>query len=69
MAGKLTVVVIDAEKPSRRALRELLDQQGNLEVACVAKGQEEALPAIKASRPNVLILELPRESDKTLKWI
>jgi pilus assembly protein CpaE len=69
MAGKLTVVVIDTEKSSRRTLRDLLDQQGNLEVACVAKGQDQALPAIKTSRPQVLILELPRDSDRTLKWI
>jgi len=69
MAGKLTVIVVDTEKSSRKTLRDLLDQQGNLEVACVAKGQEEALPAIKASRPHVLILELPKDSDKTFKWI
>jgi pilus assembly protein CpaE len=69
MAGKLTVVAIDAEKSSRKTLRDLLDQQGNLEVACVAKGQDAAFPAIRASRPHILILELPRDSDKTLKWI
>ncbi|MGB2981660.1 MAG: AAA family ATPase [Candidatus Zixiibacteriota bacterium] len=69
MAGKLTVVVIDSEKSSRKTLRDLLDQQGNLEVACVAKGQDEAFPAIRASKPHVLILELPKDSDKTLKWI
>lgn len=69
MAGKLTVVVIDTEKSSRKTLRDLLDQQGNLEVACVVKGQDQALPAIKTSRPQVLILELPKDSDKTLKWI
>jgi pilus assembly protein CpaE len=69
MAGKLTVVVIDTEKSSRKTLRDLLGQQGNLEVACVAKGQEEAFPAIRASKPHVLILGLPKDSDKTLKWI
>jgi len=69
MAGKLTVVVIDTEKSSRKTLRDLLDQQRNLEVACVAKGQEEAFPAIRASKPHVLILELSKDSDKTLKWI
>ena len=69
MPEKLSVVLVDADKSVRKTLRNLLDQQGNLEVACVAKGQEEALPAIKASRPDVLILELPKDSDKTFKWI
>lgn len=69
MPGKLTVVVIDTEKSSRKTLRDLLDQQGNLEVACVAKGQDEAFPAIRASKPHVLILELPGDSHKTLRWV
>lgn len=69
MAGKLTVVVIDAEKSARKALTSLLEEQGNVKLAGVAKGQDEALPAIKASKPHILILELPQNSDKTLKWV
>ncbi|MGB2769823.1 MAG: AAA family ATPase [Candidatus Zixiibacteriota bacterium] len=69
MPEKLSVVLVDADKSVRKTLRDLLDQQGNLEVACVAKGQDEAFPAIRASKPHVLILELPKDSDKTLKWI
>ena len=69
MTSKLKVVVVDADKSSRKTLRNLLEQQVNLELAGVAKGPDEALPAIKTSRPHILILELSKDFDKTLKWV
>jgi pilus assembly protein CpaE len=69
MADKFAVVVIDSEKSSRKKLRNLLEQQANLELAGMAKGPDEALPAVRTSKPHVLVLELPKDSDKTLKWI
>ncbi len=69
MPEKLSVVLVDADKSVRKTLRDLLDQQGNVEVAVMAKRPDEALQVIKTSKPHVLILELPKDSGKTLKWV
>ena len=69
MPEKLSVVVVDADKSVRKTLRNLLDRQGNVEVAGMAKRPDEALPVIKTSKPHVLILELSKDSGKTLKWV
>lgn len=69
MPEKLSVVVVDADKSVRKTLRDLLDRQGNVEVAGMAKRPDEALQVIKTSKPHVLILELPKDSGKTLKWV
>lgn len=69
MPEKLSVVLVDADKSVRKTLRDLLDRQGNVEVAGMAKRPDEALQVIKTSKPHVLILELPKDSGKTLKWV
>jgi pilus assembly protein CpaE len=69
MPEKLSVVLVDADKSVRKTLKDLLDQQGNVEVAGMAKRPDEALQVIKTSKPHVLILELPKDSGKTLKWV
>ena len=69
MPEKLSVVLVDADKSVRKTLRDLLDRQGNVEVAGMAKRPDEALQVIKTSKPHVLILELSKDSGKTLKWV
>ncbi len=69
MPEKLSVVLVDADKSVRKTLKDLLDRQGNVEVAGMAKRPDEAFPVIKTSKPHVLILELPKDSGKTLKWV
>jgi len=69
MPEKLSVVLVDADKSVRKTLKDLLDRQGNVEVAGMAKRPDEALQVIKTSKPHVLILELPKDSGKTLKWV
>jgi len=69
MPEKLSVVLVDADKSVRKTLRDLLDRQGNVEVAGMAKRPDEALSVIKTSKPHVLILELSKDSGKTLKWV
>ena len=69
MPEKLSVVLVDADKSVRKTLKDLLDRQGNVEVAGMAKRPDEALQVIKTSKPHVLILELSKDSGKTLKWV
>ncbi len=69
MPEKLSVVLVDADKSVRKTLRDLLDRQDNVEVAGMAKRPDEALQVIKTSKPHVLILELSKDSGKTLKWV
>ena len=69
MAEKLSVVVVDADKSVRKMLRSQLEQMKNIQLTSVAKGIDEAFGAVKTSKPDILILELPKDSDKTLKWM
>lgn len=69
MAERLSVVVIDGDKSARKMLRGVLDQISGVELASTARGIDEALQVVRTSKPGVVILELPQDPDKTLKWI
>jgi len=69
MAEKLSVVVVDADASVRKVLRDRLDQMNNVELACVAGKMDEHFDTVRASKPDILILELPKDSNESLKWI
>jgi len=69
MAEKLSVVVVDSDKSVRATLRSQLGQMNNVKVASLAEEIGEGFGAVRAIQPDILILQLPRESDMTLDWI
>jgi len=69
MPEKLSVVVVGADKSARKTIRNQLDQMDNVKLTSVAKGIDEAYGAVRASKPDILILELPKDSEKALRWI
>jgi pilus assembly protein CpaE len=69
MAQKLSVVVVGSDKSVRKKLRDQLDQMSNVEVRSAVRSLDEALGAVRSSKPDILILELAEEPDQTLKWM
>jgi pilus assembly protein CpaE len=69
MAEKLSVMVVDADKSVRKMLRNQLSQMPNVELAFEWKQIEPAFEALQRAKPDILILELPKESDDALRWI
>ncbi len=69
MPEKLSVMVVDAEKSVRKALRNQLSQTPNVELAFEWKQIEPAFEALQKTKPDVLILQLPEKYDDALKWI
>lgn len=69
MAQKLSVVVVGSDKSVRKELRNQLDQMSNVEVRSAVRSLDEALGAVRSSKPDILILELAEEPDRTLKWM
>lgn len=69
MAERLRVLVIDSDDSQREKLRNQLDQMEDVELASEIKGiDDEGLEAVRSAKPDILILELPRDSDETLGW-
>ena len=69
MAEKLSVVVVDADKSVRKALRNQLDQMNNVELVYTAEKPDEAFKTVKNIKPDILMLELPKDTNKTLRWV
>jgi len=69
MAEKLLAMVVDADKAVRKKLRNQLEQMDNVQLASMAQDVDEGIRLIKKSKPDILILELPEDSGKTLEWI
>jgi pilus assembly protein CpaE len=69
MPEKLSVMVVDADKSVRKMLRNQLSQMANVELAFEWKQIEPAFEALQRGKPDILILELPKEYDDVLRWI
>ena len=68
MAKKLAVVVIDSDESVRKTLRNQLAQMDNVQVAEQLKEIDQGLAVVQRIKPDVLMLELPVDYSKTLKW-
>jgi len=69
MAEKLSIVLVDTDKPVRKMLKSQLEQMHNVQLASAFTNIDEGFGAVKTSKPDVLILELPKDSQKTLNWV
>jgi pilus assembly protein CpaE len=69
MVEKLSVMVVASEKSVRKKLKAQFEQMSNVKLISVVKSTDEGLVAIRASKPNILVLELPDKPDQTLKWM
>jgi pilus assembly protein CpaE len=69
MAEKLSVMVIDADKSVRKILRDQLNQMDSVRLVSEWKQMEPASGVLQGIKPDLLILELPEESERALKWI
>jgi len=55
---KLRVLIVDDERPARRALRSLLEKEPDIEVVGEAADGEEALEAINELAPQIVFLDI-----------
>ena len=69
MPEKLSVVVVDTDKSVQKILRNQLRQMANVELGFEWKQIESAFEAVQRTKPDILILELPKEYDSALRWI
>jgi pilus assembly protein CpaE len=69
MAEKLSVVVVGSDKSVRKKLRNQLDQMSSVEVRSAVRSLDEGFVAVRSSKPDILILELAKEPNQTLKWM
>jgi two-component system LytT family response regulator len=56
--NKIRTFVVDDEPPARRRLLELLEREGDIEIAGAFTGGEEALEAIAREAPDLLFLDV-----------
>ncbi|MBA3849716.1 MAG: hypothetical protein C0502_06940 [Opitutus sp.] len=55
---KLRILIIDDERPARRAIRSLLDKEPDVEVVGEAADGEEALGKIRSLHPQIVFLDI-----------
>jgi len=68
MAERLRVLVIDSDDSVRERLRRELEHIEDVELALEIKQIGDGLEAVRSAKPDILVLELPRNSEETLKW-
>lgn len=61
IAAKMRVVIADDEPLSREKLRLLLDREANVQVVAECTGVEDTLEALRAHRPDLLLLDIEME--------
>ena len=66
MPEKLSIVVVDTDKTVRKMLKSQLEQMHNVQLTSVTQNMDEGFRAIKTTKPDILILELPKDYEKTL---
>ncbi|MGB2697389.1 MAG: AAA family ATPase [Candidatus Zixiibacteriota bacterium] len=69
MAERLFVLVIDSDNSNRELLKKNLDQIEDVELASEVKSLDESSKAVRETTPDIVILELTKDSRKTLEWI
>jgi pilus assembly protein CpaE len=68
MAERLFVLVIDSDNLNKEILKKDLEQIEEVELASEVKSLREGSKAIRETTPDIVILELPEDSKKTLEW-
>lgn len=68
MADKLSVAVVDADGSVRKMLRSQLEGMENVELASESKQIEQAFESLQKIKPDVLLLELPKDPANALRW-
>ena len=58
MDGKRRVLIADADETFRNALSEVLNEEGDLEVAAITDDGEKAVELARTLKPDVVILDL-----------
>ena len=67
MADKLSLMVVDADGAVRKMLKNQFDLMKNVKLVYDAKKIDEALDEVRRKKPDILILELPKDYAKTLR--
>jgi pilus assembly protein CpaE len=67
MPDRLSIVVVDADGAVRKMLKNQFDLMKNVELVFEAKKIDEALDEVRRIKPDILILELPKDHAKTLR--
>jgi pilus assembly protein CpaE len=68
MPDRFTIVLVDADGAVRRALRNQLGQMKNIQLVSEWKQIEQAFASLQKIKPDILILELPKDPTNALKW-
>lgn len=68
MADKLSIVVVDADDSVQKMLKNQLDAMENVEFASESKQIEQAFESLQKIKPDVLLLELPKDPANALRW-
>jgi pilus assembly protein CpaE len=67
MAEKLSIAVADTDGAVRKMLKNLFSQMNNVKLVSEIKRAEEVFEEVRRTKPDILILELPRDFSKTLR--
>jgi len=67
MAEKLSIAVADTDGAVRKMLKNLFSQMNNVKLVSEIKRAEEVFEEVRRAKPDILILELPRDFSKTLR--
>lgn len=68
MRDRLSIVVVDADGSMRKMLRNQLDRMENVKLASESKQIDQAFESVRRIKPDILILELPKDAINTLRW-
>jgi len=68
MAEKLSIVLVDADGSVRKMLKNQLDKMENVKLASESKQIEQAFESVRRIKPDIIILELPKDATNTLRW-
>lgn len=69
MADRLSIIIVDSDKSVRKSIQIQLELTGNVELFLSAPNTDEASEGIRAKKPDIVLLELPKDSSKALRWM
>lgn len=67
MAEKLSIAVADTDGAVRKMLKNQFSQMNNVTLVSEIKRAEEVFEEVRRTKPDILILELPRDFSKSLR--
>jgi pilus assembly protein CpaE len=68
MAEKLSIAVADTDGAVRKMLKNQFDQMKNVQLVSESKQIEQAFASLRKTKPDILLLELPKDPANALKW-